>query len=69
MKVILYSTGCPKCQVMKKKLTNAGINYEECNDTSIMQSKGIDSLPYLEVDGTLMNFANAVKWVGEAHAN
>ena len=54
---------------MKKKLANAGIDYEECNDTSIMQSKGIDSLPYLEVDGTLMNFANAVKWVGEAHAN
>lgn len=54
---------------MKKKLTNAGIKYEECNDTSIMQKKGIDSLPYLEVDGTLMNFANAVKWVGEAYAN
>lgn len=50
---------------MKKKLTNAGIEYEECNNTSVMQNKGIDSLPYLEVDGTLMNFSNAVKWVGE----
>lgn len=54
---------------MKKKLANAGIEYEECNDTSIMQSKGIDSLPYLEVEGTLMNFTDAVKWVGEVHGN
>ena len=54
---------------MKKKLTKAGIEYEECNDTSVMQNKGIDSLPYLEVVGTLMNFSNAVKWVGVAHGN
>ena len=48
-KVILYSTGCPKCRVLKKKLQNAGIDYEEENDIEFMQSMGFLEVPKLRV--------------------
>ena len=65
MNIILYSTGCPKCQVLTKKLNSKSINYEICSDVSVMESKGFCELPILEVDGTTMNFSEANKWVGE----
>ena len=60
----LYSTGCPKCKILTKKLSEKNIKYEECNDTEIMKAKGIQFLPVLEVDGTLLDFKQATEWVG-----
>ena len=62
---ILYSTNCPKCNVLEKKLQNKNINFEICNDVDLMVSKGIQQAPYLEIDGELMDFTKAVKWVNE----
>lgn len=62
---ILYSTNCPKCNVLEKKLQNKNIDFEICNDVDLMVSKGIQQAPYLEVDGELMDFTKAVKWVNE----
>jgi glutaredoxin len=64
-KVILYSTHCPRCIVVETKLKQKNINYEEINDIKIMESKGFDMAPQLEVDGVVMNFKEAVKWIGE----
>lgn len=61
--IILYSTGCPKCDILKKKLKEANIQYTEVNDTDIMVSKGIDTLPVLEVDDVVMSFTTAVEWI------
>lgn len=61
----LYSTGCPKCQVLKKKLDAAGINYTIELDIKIMKAKGFLQVPILEVDGKYMNFTEANKWIGE----
>ena len=61
----LYSTGCPKCQVLKKKLDAAGINYTIESDIKIMKDKGFLQVPILEVDGKYMNFTEANKWIGE----
>lgn len=61
----LYSTGCPKCQVLKKKLDAAGINYTIESDIEIMKDKGFLQVPILEVDGKYMNFTEANKWIGE----
>ena len=61
--VKLYSTHCPKCKVLETKLKSKNIEYEECNDVDEMLSKGLTSVPYLEVDGKLMTFGEAVKWV------
>lgn len=61
--IILYSTGCPKCAVLKRKLNEAGINYITVTDEQIMEEKGYDYLPVLEVDGTAMDFSSALKWI------
>ena len=65
MKVIFYSTHCPKCKVLETKLKQKNIDYKEVNDTSVMQEKGFDFVPVLEVDGVVYNFKQAIEWIGE----
>ena len=65
MNVTLYTTHCPKCKVLEKKLNSKNINYNEVTDTDIMISKGFTSTPMFEVDGTIMDFSEANKWVNE----
>lgn len=63
--IILYSANCPRCIRLERKLDNANIKYEICKDTEIMLKKGINLIPVLEVDGKMMGFKEAVKWVNE----
>ena len=63
MSVVLYSTHCPRCNVLEKKLQQKNIQYEEVNDVEIMMEKGYMSAPTLEVDGVSMNFKEAVDWI------
>ena len=63
MKIVLFSTHCPKCNVLEKKLKTKNIEYEEINDVSIMKKKGYLSVPVLEVDGTSMDFKTANDWI------
>lgn len=65
MKVILYSTHCPKCRVLEAKLNQKGIDYEEINDVELMQSMGFTHVPKLEIDGVVYDFKEAVEWIGE----
>lgn len=63
MMIRMYSTHCPKCKVLEMKLKSKGIEYEECTDTEEMRRKGIRSAPTLEVDGNMLEFGEAVRWV------
>ena len=63
MKIVLYSTGCPRCNVLETKLKNRGIDFEEVNDEDIMINKGFDSVPVLEVDGNYMDFGKANEFI------
>lgn len=63
MKVVLYSTHCPRCCVLEKKLKQKNISYEEVNDVEIMKEKGYLSVPVLEVDNNPLEFKEAVDWV------
>jgi glutaredoxin len=65
VKVILYEHGCPRCKVVKSKLDQKGIQYETVNDVNIMQAKGFVDAPKLDVDGVIMDFKDAIKWIGE----
>ena len=65
MNVVFYSTGCPKCTIRKNKLLEAGIEYLVVNDVDVMLEKGIKDVPWLEVDGKLMDFLSSVKWINE----
>ena len=62
--VILYSTHCPKCNILAKKLQMANIDYIENNNTDEMLAKGMLSAPYVELeDGTLLDFMQANNWL------
>ncbi len=63
MNVILYSTHCPRCVVLEEKLEDADIKFELIEDQNIMEKKGFMSAPMLEVDGQVMDFAKANKWI------
>ena len=63
MSIVLFSTHCPKCCVLEKKLNQKNISYEEINDIEIMKENGYLSVPVLEVDGTRMDFKAANDWI------
>lgn len=63
MKIILYSTHCPRCNVLEKKLKQKNISYEEINDVKIIEQKGYLTVPILEVDDEVMDFKTANDWV------
>lgn len=63
MDVKLYSTHCPKCIVLEKKLNQKNISFEEINDIDVMAEKGFMQAPMLEVDGEVMDFKQANDWI------
>lgn len=65
MQITLYSTGCPKCKVLVAKLNAKNIKYNTVSDVGIIISKGISTVPVLEVNGTIMDFKTAVEWINE----
>ena len=62
---IFTSQTCPKCRILKMKLAQKGLEYEECTDEAKMQEMGLMSLPVMSVDGKLMDFSEAIKYVNE----
>lgn len=65
MKIILYTTNCPKCRILEAKLNNKKMEYKIETNIDEMLAKGLMSAPGLEVDGQLMDFVAANKWINE----
>lgn len=63
MVVTLYSTGCPKCKVLKSKLDAKGIDYIVVDDVDEMVRLGIQSVPYIMINDVLMNYKESIEWV------
>ena len=63
--IILYSTNCPKCKILTRKLTEKNIEYIEFTDVDKMIEMGFSVMPMLEVDGVVMDFTTANKWINE----
>lgn len=70
-KITLYSTNCPKCKVVSKKLEMKNIQFDTVEAKGrqdvidMLAGKGFKSMPVLEVDNNFMDFSTAVKWIGE----
>lgn len=60
---VLFSTGCPQCNVLKEKLKAANIDYIEVTDKDTIIAKGITRVPVLEVDGIQMGLSAANEWI------
>lgn len=70
MSVVFYTIGCQKCNVLKLKMEAAGIKFETIDDEDAVVKKAVelgynDGAPFIIVDGTVMNFNSAMKWVYE----
>ncbi len=65
MDVKLFTTHCPKCSVLKAKLDEKGIQYEEIDDVKAMRKRGFLEAPKLEVDELVYDFKQAIDWVNE----
>ena len=63
--VKLYEHGCPRCKVLKSKLDQKKIKYENITDVELMKSLGFEDAPKLSVNGVIYNFKEAVEWIGE----
>ena len=62
--MVLYTTGCPKCRILEKKLSDRGIGFEKCDDREVMSNLGMVSLPMLRLDdGRMLGYFEAVKYV------
>lgn len=63
MSVILYSTGCPKCKVLKAKLDSKEIKYDVVDDVDEMLRLGMTTVPCLGVGDKIMNFKESVDYI------
>lgn len=63
MDVTLYTTHCPKCNVLSQKLLKKNVKFSEIQDTDIMLEKGFKTVPVLVVDGIVMEFLEANSWI------
>lgn len=67
MTVKMYTTHCPKCNVMERKLKEANIEFEEIDDNDevlrVATSLGFTMAPLLEVDGRVMDFKDGIEWI------
>ena len=62
----LYTIGCPACKVLEQKIEYFNIEVEKIEDEEIISSKGIMSVPVIELeDGTLLNFQTANQLLNE----
>jgi glutaredoxin len=63
MNIILYTTHCPKCNVLKQKMDSKQLQYETVTDVEVMSQKGFRVAPMLEVDGNVMDFLASVQFI------
>ena len=63
--IVLYSTGCPMCGLLKTELEKANIEFTVCADTVIMEDRGMTRVPMLEVNNELYDLNEALEWIGE----
>lgn len=61
--ITLYSTNCPKCNILSQKLKIAGVDYTINTDIELMQNLGFTEAPMLEIDGRFLGFVEACNWV------
>lgn len=64
--VTVYTAkACPMCMLLKRKLSEKNIVFEENQDKELMTNKGFSHLPMLQVDDVVMGLQEALKWAEE----
>lgn len=63
--IVLYSTGCPQCQILKTKMNLKNISFVENTSKDDMIKHGFKSAPMLQVGDKFMTFIEAIQWIKE----
>lgn len=63
--IILYTTHCPKCNILKAKLDEKNVSYTEIDNIEHMKELGITTVPVMSVNGSFLEFKAAVDWVNQ----
>ena len=63
--ITLFSSGCPKCKVLKQKLDERKIKYELSEDFDELITQNLQTIPVLKVNGKYYQFGEAIKLIGE----
>lgn len=63
--IVLFSSGCPKCKVLKQKLDDRKIEYEVSENFDELIEQNLQTVPVLKVDGEYYQFGEAIKVVNE----
>ena len=61
--IVLYSTHCPLCTVLEKKLNMKNIEYTICDDINQISSLGFLSVPVLQGGEDTYSFKEACVWL------
>ena len=64
--ITLYTTHCPKCNVLEAKLKEKNISYSICEDVEVMRKKGFLSAPVLGIEddhSRYLDFMGAIQWL------
>lgn len=61
--ITLFSTNCPRCKVLERKLIAAGLDYTVNTDIKEVIDAGFKSAPVLKVDDTYYTFKEGVDWI------
>lgn len=69
MNVKFYSNNCPKCKILKNILDEKAIEYEYITDENIYMhianDKGIEFMPFAEINGEIYNTKKLQNWIVE----
>ena len=60
MVITLYSTGCPKCQILEKRLKKNNIDFVISNDVDVLIEKGFQSAPVMAVGKLFYDYNSAM---------
>ena len=63
MQVTLFTTNCPQCMMLEAALKSKGVEHQTVYGEEEILKRGCQSAPILEVDGVVMPFPEAVRWV------
>lgn len=63
--IVLFSSGCPKCKVLKQKLDDRKIEYEVSEDFDELIEQNLQTVPVLKINGEYYQFGEAIKVVNE----
>ena len=64
-KVVLLSTGCPRCKILEMRLKKEGILFDIIDDENKIKEMGFMEVPVLKYGERFMNFKESLDWLSE----